>query len=280
MVVSCYAEKLRVDIGRLYALNGNLTSPQWQPLEQGNGRVHYLSGGVTRLTIPPISHGYTNAQLDDYQGKSRAQFPWRPPVRLSLEARFIGDKLDGTAGFGFWNAPFGGGGLGRGGRLPVLPAAAWFFFGGDSNNMAFAKGVSGWGWKAAGIHAHHAAGYSLMAGAPLGFLLMRSRALYRRIWPMLEGVLGISERELPVSLMREWHHYNIEWGKDEILFRIDNEIVHKADTQIGLRLGLVIWIDNQYLVATPTGKLRFGNVALTEAQHLEICGLEVEELTG
>jgi hypothetical protein len=261
-------------------LSRNLTSPQWQPLEQGNGRVNYLAGDITRLTIAPISQGYTNAQLDDYHGKSRSQFPWRPPVRLSLEARFLGEKLDGTAGFGFWNAPFGGGELGRGGRLPVLPAAAWFFFGGDSNNMAFAKDVSGWGWKAACIHAHHAAGYSLMAGAPMGFLLMRSRALYRRIWPMLERLLGISERELPVSLMSEWHQYSIEWGEGGILFRIDNEIVHKAHTRIGLSLGLVIWIDNQYLVATPAGKLRFGTIALTGAQHLEIREIGVERLTN
>ncbi len=74
---------------------------------------------------------YTNAQIDDYQGLARHRFPWRPPLRLTLRARFShpgahesmpGPTLTGTAGFGFWNDPFAMSER----RLPALPRAIWF----------------------------------------------------------------------------------------------------------------------------------------------------------
>ena len=40
---------------------------------------------------------------------------------------------------------------------------------------------------------------------------------------------------------------------------------------------MVIWMDNQYMVATPQGEIKHGLVA-TDEQWLEIASLEVVEL--
>lgn len=50
---------------------------------------------------------YGDAQLDDYHVDGVMR--WRPPVRMRLRARFSHSEavLQGTAGFGFWNDPFG-----------------------------------------------------------------------------------------------------------------------------------------------------------------------------
>src|ERR1044071_2028154 len=83
-----------------------------------------------RLSIPVgKANTYRLAQLDDYPQLKRNQFPWRPPLRISLSARVSSEALPGTWGFGLWNDPFGLS-LGLGGnrlRLPTLPNAVWFF---------------------------------------------------------------------------------------------------------------------------------------------------------
>ena len=91
-----------------------------------NGGVT-IEGEIRRFYLPPVSGEYADAQLDDYGDcESRRFYPWRAPVRMRLKARFshpVGG-LAGTAGFGFWNAPFGDPSLPR----PSLPQAVWFFY--------------------------------------------------------------------------------------------------------------------------------------------------------
>jgi len=74
---------------------------------------------------------YGDAQLDDYH--TAGVLGWRPPVRLRIRARFshAAAMLRGTAGFGFWNDPFGM----TKAVMPLswlpklrLPQAVWFFF--------------------------------------------------------------------------------------------------------------------------------------------------------
>ena len=106
-------------------------------------RVLEMNGGEVRgqrpfLTHPFLLHlpicqsGYTDAQIDDCVGR-RKGYPWRPGTRLALRARFSheADALVGTAGFGFWNAPFGDPTV----PWPTLPQAAWFFFGSPPNDL-------------------------------------------------------------------------------------------------------------------------------------------------
>src|SRR3990172_1748628 len=70
----------------------------------GNGRVEATAEGW-RLHLPSSS-GYSDAQLDDTQGRVRHRLLHRPPLQLSLEARASGATPLGTLGFGFLNDPF------------------------------------------------------------------------------------------------------------------------------------------------------------------------------
>ena len=142
----------------------------------GGGEVEARDAGW-RLRLPSTtSKLYSNAQLDDYQGRPRRAFPWRPPVTLTIRARFSHDagELRGTAGFGFWNSPYPG----HGARLPALPRAAWFFFASPPSDMSLAAGVPGHGWKAATMDAQRPFFYLLAPTAPVGFVLMRFPRLY------------------------------------------------------------------------------------------------------
>ena len=61
---------------------------QCAPFLAGDGRVEATVDGA-RLILPPASSTrYSDAQLDDYAGLSRRNFPHRPPLRLALRARF------------------------------------------------------------------------------------------------------------------------------------------------------------------------------------------------
>lgn len=81
-----------------------------QPQRSGAGQVIGPVDGWRFHNGPTTITQYTNAQLDDYQGRSRRYFPWRPPVTLTLQARFSHPtaQLYGTAGFGFGMTPFDG----------------------------------------------------------------------------------------------------------------------------------------------------------------------------
>ena len=97
----------------------------WRRLEVGGGRVTE-DKGVWSFWLPARpTRGYVDAQIDDVAG-SRRSYSWRPGTRLRLEARFSHgvDRLRGTGGFGFWNAPFGDPTV----PWPALPRAVWFFF--------------------------------------------------------------------------------------------------------------------------------------------------------
>ena len=113
-----------------------------------------------RMEFPSARSGhYVDAQIDDYTGRVRSAFPWKPPLRMEVQARSSlpaanakstnesAGILRGTAGFGFWNYPFS-----ITGDLLFLPEAIWFFYASPPSNMALVPGVPGWGWKAQVVH--------------------------------------------------------------------------------------------------------------------------------
>jgi hypothetical protein len=110
-------------------------------------------GGV--LTLPVASSAvYSDAQLQDYAGLARRDYPWRPPLHFSIEARFS-SGVHGTAGFGFWNNPLSLRGV------PALPRALWFFWASAPSQMELAQGKPGHGWKAATIDAGRSQGVGM-----------------------------------------------------------------------------------------------------------------------
>ena len=251
-------------------------SPAWKPWTTGTGRLELAGDGLLRCVLEPASdRQYSDAQITDYQGLPRRRFPWHPPLRLTVRAwaSHRAEQLKGTAGFGFWNEPF----VPTGSRLPRLPRAVWFFFGSPPNNMALAKGVPGWGWKAATLDTTRWPFLLLAPLAPLGFLLMRVPALYRRLWPVGQWAIGASEARLPVDLAQP-HAYALHWQADSVDFFVDDVPVHHAPTAPRGPLGFIAWIDNQYAIVTPQGHFAFGLLATAESQWLALDQIVIEPL--
>ncbi len=241
-----------------------------QQLEVGGGLV--TAGAVTRLTLPPDAGDYANAQIDDtFTAGTRKHYPWTPGTRLSLAARFSHQQHDlvGTAGFGFWNAPFGD----PANRWPALPQASWFFFAARPTDLPLANDRPGRGWFASTIDATQPKALALAPLAPVAILLNQSTAIRRRLWPSIRQQLSISFAPIAMD-MTAWHTYALDWHRHGCRFMVDGAVV--LDTPHSPRgpLGFVCWIDNQYLVATPRGCFSWG---VTKPHHTQ--WLEVSDLT-
>jgi len=232
----------------------------------GPGMVE-VAGEAIRLTRPVTSSRiYANAQIGDPGRLVR-----NPPLRVRLDARFShpAAALQGTAGFGVWNAA-----LGPGIALPRPPRAVWFFAGGAEFDVPLALDVPGNGFKAATLDAQRAVALALLPSAPLGFLVMRHPGLYRRLWPLAQRALRVAESPLPDLDITRWHTYDLHWLPHRVRLLVDGDSVLDAPGPGG-PLAFVAWIDNAYAVATPRGRFSLGRVAGRETQWLEIANLRI-----
>lgn len=246
---------------------------RWDVAEIGGGSVRTAHGEL-RLTVPPTPNTrYSNAQITDYRFPGY-NFVWRPPVRMTVIARASApaDQLRGTAGFGFWNHPFSP----EIRRLPRLPQAIWFFFSSPPSDMRLAYGVQGPGWKAATIDATRPAALALAPLAIPNALLMRIPALYRQCWRVIQAALGVSEALLDGALLAQTHTYTLDWRKERAVFAVDGVTVLESPSAPRGPVGFVAWIDTQYAVATPQGKLGFGLVAVEREQSLVLNHVRIE----
>ncbi|MDX1616008.1 MAG: hypothetical protein R3300_16970 [Candidatus Promineifilaceae bacterium] len=244
-------------------------------LEINGGRV--FLDDPWRLELPAGRRGYADAQVDDYGGLARKDYPWTPGTNLSLRARFSHESgtLQGTAGFGFWNAPFGDPTI----RIPALPKAAWFFYASAPNDLPFPISGAGRGWFAGTLDAATPRALALVPLAPLVITLNNASAVRRRLWPWLRQQLAISYAPMSVD-MRKWHWYQLAWGPEEVRFLVDGDVVLTTRPAPGGALGFVAWLDNQYLVARPTGRLRWGTLSTAETQWLEVKDVRLQSLAG
>jgi hypothetical protein len=233
---------------------------------------------------------YSNAQIDDYSGRSARHYPWRPPLRLAVRARAshpaasatpageqsrtAGDWLRGTAGFGFWNAPLT---LARGGMR--LPDAVWFFAASPPSQMALTPGDVGYGWKAQVVHSHR---WGALAAAPplaLTALWARVSGDERAAAQWMRRLTGAQEYQLDPDQanLRAWHDYTLEWRADQARFAVDGREVFVAPDPPAGPLGFVAWVDNQYAIVTPRGELRFGALDCPP-QWLELASVSITPL--
>ena len=260
-----------------------LLDPHWTQTNIGGGKL-YVENSVLHMAFESARQGqYTDAQIDDYDNMPRANYPWKPPLRMSVIARSslpaatlssTGEDttfLKGTAGFGFWNYPFS-----IKGDILMLPEAIWFFYASPPSNMALVPGIPGWGWKAQVVHSMRpgslAATVPLAATIAFGLLNGETRPAAR--W--MQKVSGACEALLPVE-MTEWHRYTLEWQRNGASFWVDNTLVLHSPQSPTRPLGFVAWLDNQYAVATPRGVLRFGTIS-SGPQWFEMDSVKIESL--
>ncbi len=260
----------------MYALIEDFTadlSSRWRRHVPGRGSLEQTDGRLRFINCDTSAREYTNAQIDDYQGLPRRCFHWRPPLKLTVRARFshAEDQLSGTAGFGFWNDPF----MMTERRIPILPRALWFFYSSPPSDMKLDIDAPGRGWKAATIDALRPAALML---APLALPLvpmMNLRSLYRKLWPPIQRALNVRESLVDFP-MTGWHTYHIEWGAERAAFFVDGEAVLENAPSPRGPLGFVMWFDNQYMVVKPWGRFGWGLLEEPARQWLEVDRLAVE----
>jgi hypothetical protein len=219
---------------------------------------------------------YRWAQLDDYLTRRRRQFPWQAPFHLRLQARVSHADLPGTWGVGLWNDPFSLN-LGLGGavrRLPALPNTAWFFYAGHPNYLSLRDDLPAQGFLAATFRSP--------AWNPHGITpITPSRSfrdwVTRRIRWLASWFIGQSGCQVGID-PTAWHTYEIDWfsldmrrgEKASVIFRVDGEEIFQTPVSPRGRLGLVLWIDNQYAAFPPDGPLKFGTSPSPHPAWLEI----------
>jgi hypothetical protein len=164
-------------------------------------------------------------------------------------------------------------------RPPTLPRALWFFYGSPPSNMQLDLNTPGCGWKAATIDASHWPFLLLVPTAPLAVPLMHLPQLYARLWPIAQRAMQASEALVTVD-MTAWHTYVIEWESQRARFLVDDRLVLACTTPPQGPLGLVIWLDNQYMVVTPQGRVRHGLLAQPGRQWLELDLVRCEAVRG
>ncbi len=248
-------------------------SPQWKRYVVGQGALEPTGSTLLFVNADTSAHRYTNAQIDDYQGLPRRRFLWRPPLRLTVRARFShpAGELSGTAGFGFWNDPF----VMTGRRLPTLPKVIWFFYASPPSDMKLDQHAAGHGWKAATLDAMRLPFFLLAPTTPLAVPLMNIGPFYRALWPVAQRAIGVSEAALEAS-MTEWHTHTIEWGTGEARFSVDGEPVLESASSPGGPLGFVMWLDNQYALVKPWGRLGYGLLDAPGRQWMEVDTLSIK----
>lgn len=246
---------------------------RWRRHIVGNGALERRRSTLGFANTDTSSRQYSNAQIDDYEGLPRRRFPWRPPLRLTVRARFSHPpgELSGTAGFGFWNDPF----LMTEARVPMLPRALWFFYGSPPSDLKLDLDAPGHGWKAATIDALRPISFLLAPLALPAALLMNIRALYHALWPPIQRALNVQEASIDQP-MTDWHTYVIEWGEERATFAVDGEAVLEDAPSPRGPLGFVMWIDNQYMVVKPWGRFGWGLLEAPGRQWLEVDQLMIE----
>ncbi len=218
----------------------------WRVLEINGGQVVKTYTGY-RFQLTAATTGYADAQIDDYGGKD-GRFMWQPGITMGLRARYSHDvdRLRGTAGFGFWNAPYGEPSR----RRPALPRAAWFFYASAPNDLPFAPGSPGRGWFAATIDATSPRALALIPLAPALLAFNQWTAARHRLWPAVRNQLGINAAPLMVD-MREWHEYQLTWRAGSCRFMVDGRTVLETPQSVRGPLGFVCWLDNQHGIGSP-----------------------------
>lgn len=245
--------------------------------EVNGGRVNAVSDNGFKFMIPKMAPGtYGLAQMDNYMHLPRRKFPHQPPFRLRMEVQVSGQSLPGTWGFGLWNDPFSmgfsAGGMSR--LLPVAPNAAWFFYGSSENHLSLRNELPESGFHAKTFRSPlFPALLSLTVVPALPLLLWpRSASLLRKL---SRQVVKEDAKLLDLNV-EDCHIYQLDWQKDLVIFAVDGKEVFRTDQSPRGRLGLVVWIDNQYFRFDPEGRIGFGYLPTAADQVMSVRNMGIE----
>ena len=246
-------------------------TPALHTSQSPHAKVVKIGENFWHLEIPARTRrGYRLAQLDDHGSLRRRDFPWKPPLTLSLQARVSAAELPGTWGFGLWNDPFSFM-LAYNKpvpRFPTLPDAAWFFHASSQNYLSILNDLPANGFLAATFSSKKVPFALLVLSSPaLALILIPGLAqLVRR---SLRGVIQ-QDAALVHTNVTEWHAYMLEWEPGLVRLSLDGtEILHTNITPHG-PMSLVIWVDNQYAALPPTGRLKYGTLPNPDPAWMEI----------
>ena len=221
--------------------------------------------------------GYRLAQLDDYTDRSRKDFPWHPPLTVTITARASNFDIPGTWGFGLWNDPFSLS-LGLGGgirRFPALPNAAWFFHASPENHLSFQKDKPAQGFLAQTFHSPPIPPALLALAAPV-FPLLTLPWLAKRIRPAIARVIKDDSRSINLDVT-QWNQYTVQLEQSLVRFKIDKAELFRTKVAPRSPLGFVIWIDNQFASFPPNGKLAYGTMKNSRPAWIEVKQIEISK---
>jgi hypothetical protein len=248
--------------------------PYWERYVTGRAEMS-LGNGAVRLTVAGASRdSLSDAEFGDYRRITRARLPWRPPLRMSVRARFSDQpaQLRGTAGFGFWNAP---GDASR--PLVAAPNALWFFHNGPESDMRWTPEARGWGWRAEMLNF----GTYPAPLVTLGALLVSLPGIGRLAASAATSRARTAVLPIDASLeCTRWHDYTILWFGESAMFGIDDRLLGIVRHPPGVGLGFVAWMDNQRATISPGGNAWFDLMDVPQRQWLEIDHVSIWHARG
>lgn len=237
----------------------------------GEAQMEPTPTGLRLVLDGARSDDLSDAELNDLRGRRRHALPWRPPLRLEVEAvaSHPAGTLVGTAGFGFWNDPFD-----PAQGTAAAPNAVWFFYASPPANMPFVPGGAPNGWKAAALNGGTVPGPVISLGAAL----LRVPGLNRLLYRVARGsALKAAEATLSPRL-DEPHTYRIDWRPTAADFWVDGQHVLRAPAPPRVPLGFVAWLDNNCARETGTADLGYERLAAPQRQWLEIRRVDITPL--
>ncbi len=245
------------------------TKPALAPFVAGTGVVEF-DDQCGRLTLPEASrHAYSDAQVQDYAGLARRDYPWRPPLHFSIEARFSSSSA-WHRGIWLLEQPcFVAWPSGASSRSVVLLGVAAVHDGtragragtrleGRDHRRHDSTRVS-----MVAVCAHRAARYAAMRAYAAGYGPGCSTRCCSRL------------SRCSISTAPTWHRYEIFWLRDRLLWGVDGQSVLETRSAPRGPLGLVIWNDNQWARVTPAGSFGAGLLDAATSQWLEYRDLRV-----
>jgi hypothetical protein len=236
----------------------------------GHGDIEREDGCLRFVLEDTPAARISDAQIHDYAGPRSQAYRWRPPLQMTVRARFShpSPNLPGTAGFGFWNDPFT-----LTGDVTAPPNNAWFFYASPPSAMELVPGVPGHGWKAAVLDGGHLPGPALR----LAQILLGIPWLARPLGRLARAQVRAAEALLPHD-MTAWHTYELRWLAEGCTFKVDGSKVLSTPYAPTPPLGFVAWVDNQYAIATPDGAFSFGRVEVLRRAWMELQTIEIRPL--